>query len=139
VWLLQLQFITFTHILMHMYVQDAGEHLKSAKASVDASVANMSLDTAAPPPTLWAIVDLDRPVFCPANSICVASKLEVSPSLNMSLAARVHSLFFSGRARSRLSNCISRAHQSSDPRSEPAHAAENPQEEAEAGRCKARD
>lgn len=60
-----------------MYVEDAVQHLQSAKSGGTAAFAALSLDAAVPPATLWVIVELERPVFCPENSICVASKLEV--------------------------------------------------------------
>ncbi len=60
-----------------MYVEDAVQFAQSVKSSnAAAGVAAMSLDTI-PTPTLWVLVELERPVFCPENSICVASKLEV--------------------------------------------------------------
>jgi hypothetical protein len=61
-----------------MYVEDAVQHLQPAKSGGTAAVAALSLEDTPPPPTLWVIVELERPVFCPANSICVASKLEVN-------------------------------------------------------------
>ena len=60
-----------------MFVEDAVQHLQTAKSGGTAAFVALSLDVAVAPPTLWVIVDLERPVFCPENSICVASKLEV--------------------------------------------------------------
>ena len=69
---------TSTHTFPFMYVEDAVQHLQPAKSGGTAAVAALSLEDTPPPPTLWVIVELERPVFCPANSICVASKLEVN-------------------------------------------------------------
>ncbi len=62
----------------HMYVEDAVQYVQSAKAgSATAAVAALSLDPVPTPTSLWVLVELERPVFCPEHSICVASKLEV--------------------------------------------------------------
>ena len=54
------------------------QYAQAAKGgSAAAGVAALSLDEVPPQPTLWVLVDLERPVFCPEHSICVASKLEV--------------------------------------------------------------
>ena len=59
-------------------VEDAVQYAQAAKGgSAAAGVATLSLDEVPPQPTLWVLVDLERPVFCPEHSICVASKLEV--------------------------------------------------------------
>ncbi len=65
-----------------MYVEDAVQHAQAAKGgSAAAGISSLSLDEAPAPATLWVLVDLERPVFCPEHSICVASKLEVIKSL----------------------------------------------------------
>jgi hypothetical protein len=64
-----------------MYVDDAVQYAQSAKGGgATAGIAALSLDPVPTLPTLWVLVELERPVFCPENSICVASKLEVHPS-----------------------------------------------------------
>lgn len=61
-----------------MYVDDAVQHAQAAKGGgAAAGVAALSLEPSPAPATLWVLVELERPVFCPENSICVASKLEV--------------------------------------------------------------
>jgi hypothetical protein len=78
-----------------MYVEDAVQHLQSAKSgNASAGVAALSLESSAPPTTLWVLVDLERPVFCPENSICVASKLEVHPRIPFNSPATVEPSHF---------------------------------------------
>jgi hypothetical protein len=119
-----------------MYVEDAVQHLQPSKSGGTAAVAALSLEDTPPPPTLWVIVELERPVFCPENSICVASKLEVNPAAFVP-ARSSHVLL--GRACSWVSHCVSRACQQSDSRPRTARTAQNSQNKDETRRCEACD
>ena len=119
-----------------MYVEDAVQHLQPSKSGGTAAVAALSLEDTPPPPTLWVIVELERPVFCPENSICVASKLEVNPAAFVP-ARSSHVLL--GRACAWVSHCVSRACQPSDSRPRAARTAQNSQNKDETRRREACD